>query len=1514
MNGHSDASTSTDDVKSRPLCLFYFTHPFGVLSPEPPCVTAAPPHVTRAFLNMQPVSPFDLWSSTSDPSYNTDTSDSSRPAYDLGNVTVHKSPVNLISLSKAQHSVDFARPDSISSSLFSSDIWFNSGSTSRSNECSRRVIPYNRILPPLQMTRTISDLRSPEELWPKKCLNPEKFSLPPIELPALREETPAVEETLPVSDGRKTRIRRREGVVKVRCRRRVGDARRVLVCLMRRVIRGGEESSPSPALRDVLQIIREAWTEPTSLFDRCAPRPSRARSPAAAAPAPARAGAMLSRDASPGLLRRRYSVPETIMRRYRVVQQRTECEESTAGSAGSGSGAGRGVSSACATPHPARDRELMRKSALLRRMWGRAPPACCRCCCDQLSARPSRSLDGSHAELRPRRDPVLSASTYRSHEARGISSCVDTVTDTDAWRSEDQAPSLLDETVTAEIESASGLPPSSESAPRIPSSISTSLSTGQNTEMCVVSPAADARGTPPMHIENALLLSSNTLVDSEAPSLSEVLEIVVTETSEPKVVPCLRPAAPRSQPTTRLDIDRYVSDVLVESLNSLSDRLECVTGSVEGDGKISIVEKEIKVRLHSTGVNTIVHLSPTSNHQIIFGNEELCDGAERDACNNLRGSPRIRDDTSFDDERNNNRAASAATTPAPSSPCRRYHDETFGELLQHDNVNKTVLQQIQKLFKEELQSLGAGLSCPDNVTSGISHIEISNVDVFLDENDVPTVEVADSSNSHQQHSELQVLSGVGTGSYFETSEGALVVPRFSALPHSDSMEVNTSSSEEADLIGSDCTSLVDSLDDPNSPRSVLLRRSFNNRKSELVRSALDVLDLLPESTRDERNDKPESFFIRIKDDNCECDKENFNVADRMPEKIRERLFRRHRRRQLRAECARRSRGKQLRIDADNQQKDEPSKTKREIERECVAIINSLIDEVIAKIAKEEFKCARIKRKSERRAPTKCEENSSKKNRKKNLRSSDPTLSAAAKVSPNRVGVVGDSRQTEEKHKVHGKLSLMTRPALNLVDAAPRRIYQKSEILEGNKCIEILEIVEYMNDTQSNPDTVVSDDSPGGATRGGRRSRIPVPVPERHQRSYPSEPRRISNSADNSPASPQDAHTEDPLSGGRRRRASDGDLRTVGVDPPTSRRVFFPPSMDSRPRSDSLRFHRVFDIIPEERSSLSVDSSPEVERVSTTSSVAAPHPSPAPRTRSVATSPLGAGSVGVAAPLRVKGGDRPRRARVWAPISRREEGVRNSMDKGTRAEPVVGANPTPKRDNKTKTEKKTIFSKLGERHKPVHSDLKNHVEEATKPITNVQEKKPFDQHPRKSEGESSLGTELAPGSEGEVESSSEGSERDGGLLCSRWRRTHRRRRSHAMSHRDSGGWSVTVAGSCPGALPADVEMRLRFPQPHQTHPTQPPYQRCSCRTRVSCACSAATERVCSPTPVSAATLPPPARRRLSHNDTKLTLTMKKEARDSSILTSKSMRKSIDPLPDLETYRSSRSKVKSSVKGK
>ncbi|XP_013173117.1 PREDICTED: polycomb protein sop-2-like [Papilio xuthus] len=47
-SSRSDASTSTEDMKTRPLCLYYFTHPFGVLSPEPPRLAAFVPTAPAA--------------------------------------------------------------------------------------------------------------------------------------------------------------------------------------------------------------------------------------------------------------------------------------------------------------------------------------------------------------------------------------------------------------------------------------------------------------------------------------------------------------------------------------------------------------------------------------------------------------------------------------------------------------------------------------------------------------------------------------------------------------------------------------------------------------------------------------------------------------------------------------------------------------------------------------------------------------------------------------------------------------------------------------------------------------------------------------------------------------------------------------------------------------------------------------------------------------------------------------------------------------------------------------------------------------------------------------------------------------------------------------------------------------------------------------------------------------------------------------------------------------------------
>ena len=251
-------------LQSRPLCLFYFTHPFGVLSAEPPTLAAAPPHVARAFLNMQPVPPWTLWSpapsappapaaphpapraAPSDDDYNTGSS--SRPSYELGAATVHSTPLSLVSVTRTRNcTLDFGNSrDSISSSLFSSDMWFNSSSSCRSNEYPRRLVPYNKILPPLQLPspKDSSNLSSSDDFWPKKCINPEKFSLPPIELPpvkvnVVRKKCSASSEEAFGAEGplRSVRTRRRLGVSKPR-RARAADLRRLLATLMRRALAG----------------------------------------------------------------------------------------------------------------------------------------------------------------------------------------------------------------------------------------------------------------------------------------------------------------------------------------------------------------------------------------------------------------------------------------------------------------------------------------------------------------------------------------------------------------------------------------------------------------------------------------------------------------------------------------------------------------------------------------------------------------------------------------------------------------------------------------------------------------------------------------------------------------------------------------------------------------------------------------------------------------------------------------------------------------------------------------------------------------------------------------------------------------------------------------------------------------------------------------------------------------------------------------------------------------------------
>ncbi|GBP04616.1 hypothetical protein EVAR_3956_1 [Eumeta japonica] len=248
MNGErSDASTSTDDLKGRPLCLFYFTHPFGVLSPDPPTIAAAPENITQAFINMKPVSP-DFWSSTQD-TYATSSSTTSKVNYEIGNVTIPKKPVSIVKISrnlpKCTIDLNFRR-DNISSSFLSSDI-FLSSSSSRSCDYSRRIIPYNRTLPPLELPVSKDYIENLEDQRSKKIYNREKFSLPPINMPQKkkkkRRKTP--EEYMTgrcekVADVIKSEVKigKVRGVKKVRRRSKLSSVRRTLNCLMQRAVKG----------------------------------------------------------------------------------------------------------------------------------------------------------------------------------------------------------------------------------------------------------------------------------------------------------------------------------------------------------------------------------------------------------------------------------------------------------------------------------------------------------------------------------------------------------------------------------------------------------------------------------------------------------------------------------------------------------------------------------------------------------------------------------------------------------------------------------------------------------------------------------------------------------------------------------------------------------------------------------------------------------------------------------------------------------------------------------------------------------------------------------------------------------------------------------------------------------------------------------------------------------------------------------------------------------------------------
>uniref|UniRef100_A0A8W7P2H7 Uncharacterized protein n=1 Tax=Anopheles coluzzii TaxID=1518534 RepID=A0A8W7P2H7_ANOCL len=166
-----------------------------------------------------------------------------------------------------------------------------------------------------------------------------------------------------------------------------------------------------------------------------------------------------------------------------------------------------------------------------------------------------------------------------------------------------------------------------------------------------------------------------------------------------------------------------------------------------------------------------------------------------------------------------------------------------------------------------------------------------------------------------------VLGKIGTGSTYD--RGSAVVPRFSAMPRTESMEVQPSStnSAEDDVDGavrggrrkvraddddeddevddSDASSLVDSLDGFGPPQMVEMvpPRSRKPRPSVKAAGGGEVGESTTSSTdRSPRHEKGEAFFVPIHAERAAAFKldERVVVADTMPLRIKERLNNRRR--------------------------------------------------------------------------------------------------------------------------------------------------------------------------------------------------------------------------------------------------------------------------------------------------------------------------------------------------------------------------------------------------------------------------------------------------------------------------------------------------------------------------------------------------------------------------------------------------------------------------------------------
>ncbi|XP_062698955.1 uncharacterized protein LOC109424083 isoform X5 [Aedes albopictus] len=515
--------------------------------------------------------------------------------------------------------------------------------------------------------------------------------------------------------------------------------------------------------------------------------------------------------------------------------------------------------------------------------------------------------------------------------------------------------------------------------------------------------------------------------------------------------------------------------------------------------------------------------------------------------------------------------------------------------------------------------------------------------------------------------EVQIISKIGLGSvYRENGNGrCTIVPRISALPRTESMEVQPSSNsaEEFDDLpenngsDSDTPSLVDSLDEVEiTPRRRPDRRKSHAASSPAPASTTPAEPTAESTTKSEstssdkspRHEKGEAFFVPIQDTTVIID-EHIVVADTMPIRLKERLNNRQRLMIWKKEQENlKKHRKAMRIIEQRKFYGEPA-------IQVISTIDRAISrkEFIPPAAKKHVfgqspaftpKTPKTKKKStalrtelgmlesykidargnmqitntaatststgsaasskkvskspwgqaaERRQKSSSEAQSAPASSKSSLQPTTATTTTSSKT-PKKTPV-----DVRRKHVLKDVQQMTLYPHADLtpdIEGGPRRVYQKTEIQEGDKHIEILEIVECADSAPRRPPRVRS----AGSRSGHNKSRIPVPIYRwgRYRRSaYSRENSPLSTAGSNPKVDRMIADLliealANPDDVGVKFIKSPEELKDKAKRSPSNRKNIASNSSTPRRSANSGKYTQRFEVIPEERSSVSISSSNE----------------------------------------------------------------------------------------------------------------------------------------------------------------------------------------------------------------------------------------------------------------------------------------------------------------------------------